>query len=124
MARLSAPAAAPPQRQRYARLIVLGPVLVLAGLLLGSALAFGYEQFFAEELRTAAAESQTIKLRRHSAARLEDQLTGRFWFPLCDETLPDLHGLHRRLPGDAGRLGAPIFLRRKPAGRRGGGSHR
>jgi hypothetical protein len=88
MARPATPAAAPPQRQRYARLTVLGPVLVLAGLLLGSAFAFGYEQFFAEESPTATAESQTITLRRQSADRLEDQSTARFWFPFCDKLSP------------------------------------
>jgi hypothetical protein len=67
---------------------VLALALLLAGLLVGIALAFGYQQFLAEEPLTAGVESQVMKLRRQSAQRLEDQLTGRFWFPLCDKLSP------------------------------------
>jgi hypothetical protein len=54
---------------------------------MGSALALGYKHFFAKE-PPSAAEIQTTKIRRQSANRLEDQLTGRFWFPLCDKLSP------------------------------------
>jgi len=87
-ARLTQFSPASPQEARpHSRRGAIASLLLLAGLLLGGGLAFGYQQLLADDPLVSATDAQ-LALRRRPAGEFERQSQARFWLPLCDKGDP------------------------------------